>query len=90
MMELYTKDMRMLEYGLAKSYPDIFLFSTTRHGGYSEGNYASFNCNGYCGDNEDHVKRNSELLCSLLPDSDALIIPHQTHGVTVRDRKSVV
>lgn len=26
MMELYTKDMRMLEYGLAKSYPDIFLF----------------------------------------------------------------
>lgn len=84
MMELYTTDMRMLEYGLAKSYPDIFLFSTTRHGGYSEGNYASFNCNGYCGDNEDHVKRNRELLCSLLPDADALIIPHQTHGVTVR------
>ena len=30
----------MLEYSLMKLYPDIFCFSTTRHGGYSNGTYA--------------------------------------------------
>ena len=28
--------------------------------------------------------RNRELLCSLMPRPDALVIPHQTHGTTVR------
>lgn len=75
--------MQMLEYGLMKSYPDIFCFSTTRHGGCSEGSYASFNCNGYCGDNYGHVQRNRELLIRLLPRPDAVVIPHQTHSVEV-------
>lgn len=44
-----------------------FCFSTTRYGGCSKGNYASFNCNHYCGDVPDKVERNRELLCSLLP-----------------------
>lgn len=83
MMEQYTENIQMLEYGLVKSYPDIFCFSTTRHGGYSEGNYASFNCNHYCGDREEDVKRNREHLRALLPQPDALVIPHQTHGVKV-------
>lgn len=78
------KNMQMLEYGLAKSYPDIFCFSTTRHGGCSEGNYASFNCNGYCGDREEDVECNLELLFRLLPQPDALVLPHQTHSVEVR------
>lgn len=30
----------MLEYGWNKLYPDIFCFSTTRHGGCSVGEYA--------------------------------------------------
>lgn len=83
MIDCNFKNMQMLEYGLMKSYPDIFCFSTTRHGGYSEGNYASFNCNRYCGDREEDVMKNQNLLCALLPHLDELVIPHQTHGVKV-------
>lgn len=84
-MAVYSKDRRMLEYGLTKSYPDIFCFSTTRHGGYSEGAYASFNCNGYCGDKPEPVTANRELLCSLLPGTEKeLILPHQIHCTEVR------
>lgn len=49
-MNNLTDDKRMLVYGPKSSHTDIFCFSTTRHGGCSEGNYASFNCNHYCGD----------------------------------------
>ena len=63
----------------------IFCFSTTRHGGCSEGNYASFNCNHYCGDAPDKVGRNRELLCSLLPVRPRmLVVPHQTHDTVVK------
>ena len=75
----------MLEYSLMKLYPDIFCFSTTRHGGYSSGEYSSFNCNGYCGDNPEKVSKNRVLLCSLMPQMPHnLIIPHQTHQTAVR------
>lgn len=80
-MKRLTSGDKMLEYELMKAYPDIFCFSTTRHGGYSKGNYASFNCNGYCGDEAEDVSRNRELLRSLLPgDAVKLVIPHQIHG----------
>lgn len=39
-----TDDRKMLGYGLLGAYPNISHFVTTRHGGYSEGAYASFNC----------------------------------------------
>lgn len=75
----------MLVYGAMLPYTDIFCFSTTRKGGFSEGAYASFNCNGYCGDHEETVKRNQELLCGLLPQwPEGLVIPHQIHGTEVR------
>lgn len=48
-MKRLTSDNKMLGYELMKAYPNISCFSTTRHGGCSKGNYASFNCNGYCG-----------------------------------------
>ena len=38
---------RLLCYDLGEG---VTAFSTTRHGGVSEGNYASFNINPYCGD----------------------------------------
>lgn len=76
---------KMLEYECMKSYPNIFCFSTTRHGGCSEGNYGSFNCTHYCGDKPEHVKANREVLCSLLPQlPTSLVIPRQTHGTEVR------
>ena len=79
-----SSDKRMLKYGLTELYSNIFCFSTTRHGGYSEGAYATFNCNAYCGDACDAVRKNRGLLCSLLPEGAGLLIPHQVHGTEVR------
>ena len=60
-------------------------FSTARRGGYSEGAYASFNANAYCGDDERMVRLNRDLLCeSLGLETSRLIIPHQIHGARVR------
>ena len=60
-------------------------FSTERRGGYSEGAYASFNANAYCGDDERMVRLNRDLLCeSLGLETSRLIIPHQVHGARVR------
>lgn len=84
-MKRLASDSKMLGYELMKAYPNISCFSTTRHGGCSEGEYASFNCNGYCGDTAESVGRNRELLRSLLPDSlIELVIPHQTHSDCVK------
>ena len=84
-MKRLTSDNKMLGYELMKAYPNISCFSTTRHGGCSKGNYASFNCNGYCGDEAEDVNRNRELLRSLLPgESVELVIPHQTHSDHVK------
>jgi len=59
---------------------NITVFSTTRHGGVSTGNYESFNANHYCGDEPEHVKANRKLLCERLGIDEArLIVPHQTH-----------
>lgn len=80
-MNRLTKDKRMLEYGLMLPYSNIFCFSTTRHGGFGEGTYASFNCTPYTGDNAENVSRNQALLHSLLPLPNQLVIPYQTHGV---------
>ena len=84
-MKRLTSDNKMLGYELMKAYPNISCFSTTRHGGCSKGNYASFNCNGYCGDNSEDVALNREMLCALLPVAPIeLVIPHQTHSAKVR------
>ena len=59
---------------------DVIAFSTTRQGGVSTGNYASFNINRYCGDSEEAIKGNRRLLCDLLQiDDEHLIMPHQVH-----------
>lgn len=71
----------LLEYPLGEG---VRAFTTTRHGGCSEGEYESFNVNGYCGDNPAHVAANREALCRELGiDGDALILPHQVHGCEV-------
>jgi YfiH family protein len=65
--------------------PDVIAFSTTRHGGYSKGDYASFNANMYCGDREADVIKNREALCEEIGiPSGRLILPHQTHGTVIR------
>lgn len=68
---------KLFRYDIGKK---VTAFSTQRQGGVSEGTYASFNANAFCGDNPAHVSHNRRLLCdalSLQPEN--LIIPHQTH-----------
>lgn len=63
----------------------VTAFSTTRQGGCSTGNYAAFNINGYCGDDEVHFAANKVALCGLLGiDSNRLVMPHQVHDCVVR------
>ena len=65
--------------------PRVTAFSTTRHGGFSRGAYGGFNINRYCGDNESCVDRNIEALaCELDVDGSRIVIPHQVHGVEIR------
>lgn len=64
---------------------DVKAFSTTRHGGVSEGNYASLNINEYCGDSKANTDANRLLLANELGiDVNHIIMPHQTHGVESR------
>ncbi|WP_308245379.1 peptidoglycan editing factor PgeF [uncultured Prevotella sp.] len=64
---------------------DVTAFSTTRHGGVSDGNYASLNINEYCGDSKDNTDTNRQLLATELDiDANRIIMPHQTHGVETR------
>ena len=77
-----TKDRKMLGYEILTPYSGISCFVTTRWGGCSEGNYATFNCTPYTGDDTECVKQNQDILCSSLPQRPKeLIIPFQTHGV---------
>ena len=65
--------------------PRVVAFSTTRHGGISEGTYSAFNINRYCGDDAGHIAHNHHSLATLLaiPDNH-IIMPHQVHGTGVR------
>ena len=59
---------------------EVVAFSSTRHGGCSKGNYAEFNINRYCGDDEADIRQNRQALCRLLGISDdRLLMPHQVH-----------
>lgn len=78
MMKSKSSTLRMLKtYDIA---PDVFAFSTTRHGGVSKGNYGEFNINTYCGDNPADIAANRKILEKQLGISDdRLIMPHQIH-----------
>ena len=63
----------------------VVAFSSTRQGGVSEGNYAAFNVNHYCGDHPAHIAENKQRLCKQLGiDESHLVYPHQTHQTEVR------
>lgn len=64
---------------------NVVAFSSTRHGGYSTGSHGEFNINEHCGDDATAIARNRQILCEELGVADAnVIVPHQTHGVEVR------
>lgn len=63
----------------------VTAFSTKRQGGVSQGNYAGFNINYYCGDRQEDIETNKAALCRMLGiDPWHLVYPHQTHGDVVR------
>lgn len=79
-----AEDRKILGYEVFSSFSNISCFVTTRHGGCSQGNYASFNCTAFTEDDAECVQRNQEILCSSLSHSPKeLIIPYQTHGTKV-------
>ena len=72
----------MLEYALGDG---IHAFSTMRTDVASQGAYAQFNINPYCGDAPEHVAQNLHSLCRVLGIAPSnLVMPHQTHEITVR------
>ena len=60
---------------------NVVAFSSTRHGGVSQGNYASFNINRYCNDVPKNIEENRKALANSLGiDVSRLIVPHQIHS----------
>jgi len=76
----------VITYKLLDKYNEIAHFCTSREGGASVGNYASWNLSPFSGDNPENFAENKQLLCSQLniPEEN-LIIPFQTHGTEIRD-----
>src|SRR5574344_637255 len=76
-----TQQPILVHYALGEN---VTAFSTTRHGGYSTGNYSRFNVNAYCGDKEENIRRNRKMLCNMLGiGEEMLVMPHQVHGTRV-------
>lgn len=62
----------------------VTAFSTTRHGGYSQGNYGELSVNLFCGDEPEAIAKNRRLLCKeLAVAEDHLVMPHQVHDTGV-------
>lgn len=60
---------------------DVIAFTTTRKGGFSSGNYCSFNFCPYSGDHPENIKKNRDALCQELGiQNTRLFAPTQKHG----------
>jgi len=76
----------MTTYSLLNKYKGIAHFCTSRNGGVSVGNYASWNLSPFSGDNPENFNKNIEILCKKIGiTSEKLIIPYQTHGTEVQE-----
>lgn len=76
-----TKMPRLTYYDMGS---EVVAFSSTRHGGYSAGQYGEFNINAFCGDEPSAIAKNRYALCQLLGiDGDRLLMPHQVHRAEV-------
>lgn len=78
--------MSVITYNLLNKFTEIAHFCTTRHGGASMGNYASFNLSPFSGDNPISINDNTQRLCKKLNiEPEQLIFPYQTHGDEIRE-----
>mgnify|MGYP001809578872 FL=1 len=75
----------MITYHLLNKFNTIAHFCTTRKGGVSVGNYASFNISPFSGDDVHDQRENIKLLAEAIDTEVAKIIfPFQTHGKEIR------
>lgn len=75
----------MITYNLLNKFNEIAHFCTTRQGGVSVGNYASFNLSPFSGDKPENQQRNLEILSRHAGLSvENIVIPFQTHGTEIR------
>ncbi len=75
------KNPGIIKYDSLSQHNEIAHFCTTRHGGVSVGNYASFNLGAYAGDTDEAVKQNYKLLANLVGiEPEQFIVPYQTHS----------
>lgn len=74
----------MITYPILEQFDEITHFCTTRHGGVSQGNYASFNISPFSGDSIDYQTENFNRLAQVinLP-TENIVFPYQTHGSEV-------
>jgi len=76
----------MITFNLLDRHNEIAHFCTSREGGVSVGNYASYNLSPFSGDNPGSFDRNKAVLCNILGiGTENLIIPFQTHGNEIRE-----
>lgn len=82
--------MQMLQFSVFDGYCDISHFITTRHGGMSEGNYATMNPSEYSGDVLDSVRMNRKFLLQEIGIApERLFIPYQVHEAEIYPIESV-
>jgi len=75
----------ILTYKSFNKFKKIAHFCTTRHGGVSVGNFASFNLSPFSGDNINDVEKNIDLLSQIVDfDKKMLVIPFQNHGSEIK------
>ena len=78
--------MSIITYKLLDQFTEIAHFCTTRQGGVSVGNYASFNLSPYTGDDLAHVAENQQRLNELIGiQTLRMAVPYQTHGTELRE-----
>jgi len=76
----------VITYNLLNKFTEIAHFCTTREGGASVGNYASFNLSPFSGDDPIDFDKNKGLLGEHFNvDPKQIIIPFQTHGTEIRE-----
>lgn len=84
MKTISVQGIELLSFDLFEGNDRLFHGITTRHGGTSDGNYASFNLGLYAGDRPEAVEENRKRLCRILEiDPQHLLLPHQTHGTGI-------
>ncbi len=70
------------QYRLLKAYPHVLHATFSRHGGVSEGRFASLNLGHGTPDNAGHIQQNAERVRSVLG-VPKIVFPHLSHGVNV-------